>query len=91
MVDVLAVLGNDADAQARCRRMLADESTDPELAAAAATAVASIGTDDDFDDYLQRFRTAETPQLRLRYMYALAEFPTRIRSAARSTSPCRAT
>ena len=32
------------------------------LAAAAATAVASIGTDDDFNDYLHRFRTAETPQ-----------------------------
>ncbi len=76
VVNVLAVLGNDADAQARCRRMLADESTDPELAAAAASAVASIGTDVDFDDYLQRFRTADTPQLRLRYMYALAEFPT---------------
>jgi puromycin-sensitive aminopeptidase len=76
LVNVLAVNGNDADAQARCRRMLNDESTDPELAAAAAVAVASTGTDDDFADYLQRFRTAETPQLRLRYMFALAEFPT---------------
>jgi puromycin-sensitive aminopeptidase len=75
LVNVLAVNGNDADAQARCRRMLNDDSTDPELAAAAATAVASTGTDDDFTDYLERFRTAETPQLRLRYMFALAEFP----------------
>ena len=75
LVNVLAVSGNDADAQARCRRMLNDESTDPELAAASAVAVASTGTDDDFADYLQRFRTAETPQLRLRYMFALAEFP----------------
>ena len=76
LVNVLAVLGNDADAQSRCRRMLTDDSTDPELAAAAASAVAAIGTDDDFDDYLRRFHTADTPQLRLRYMYALAEFPT---------------
>jgi puromycin-sensitive aminopeptidase len=76
LVNLLAVLGNDADAQARCKAMLDDPSTDPELAAAAANAVAAIGTDDDYDDYLQRFRNAETPQLRLRYMFSLAEFPT---------------
>jgi puromycin-sensitive aminopeptidase len=75
LVNVLAVLGNDSDAQARCRTMLDDPSTDPELAAAAANAVAAIGTDDDYDDYVQRFRNAETPQLRLRYMFSLAEFP----------------
>jgi puromycin-sensitive aminopeptidase len=56
--------------------MLTDETTDPELAAAAATAVASTGTDDDYKEYLRRFRTATTPQMRLRYMFALAEFPT---------------
>jgi puromycin-sensitive aminopeptidase len=76
LVNVLAVQGNDADAQARCRKMLDDPSTDPELAAAAANAVASIGTDADYDEYLNRFRTAATPQLKLRYMFALAEFPT---------------
>jgi puromycin-sensitive aminopeptidase len=75
VVGILAVQGNDADAQERCRQMLTDDSTDPELAAAATVAVASIGTDADFDDYVQRFRNAPTPQLRLRYMYALAEFP----------------
>ncbi|MEO7370763.1 MAG: M1 family metallopeptidase, partial [Ilumatobacteraceae bacterium] len=75
LVAVLAIQGNDADAQARCRAMLDDGSTDPELAAAAAAAVASIGTDADYDQYLQRFREAGTPQLRLRYMFALAEFP----------------
>ena len=76
MVAVLAIQGNDADAQARCRTMIDDPDTDPELAAAASAAVASVGTDADFDDYLNRFRTAPTPQLKLRYMYALAEFPT---------------
>ena len=76
LVSILAVLGNDADAQGRCRQMLNDESTDPELAAVAATAVASVGSDADFDDYVERFRTADTPQLRLRFMYSLAEFPT---------------
>jgi puromycin-sensitive aminopeptidase len=55
--------------------MLNDDATDPELAAIAAVAVASIGTDDDYDEFVERFRTAVTPQLKLRYMFALAEFP----------------
>ena len=76
VVAILAIQGNDADAQARCRQMIDDPDTDPELAAAATSAVASVGTDADFDDYVSRFRTAPTPQLKLRYMYALAEFPT---------------
>jgi puromycin-sensitive aminopeptidase len=75
LVAVLAVQGNDADAQARCRPMLADDSTDPELAAAAAVAVASVGGDDDYDEFVQRFRSAATPQLKYRFLYALAEFP----------------
>ena len=36
---------------------------------------ASVGTDDDYDEFVTRFRTAETPQLKLRFMFALAEFP----------------
>ena len=76
LVGILAIQGNDREAQDRCRAMLNDPTTDPELAAVAAAAVASIGTDDDYDDYLERYRTAPTPQLRLRYMFALAEFPT---------------
>ena len=75
-VCILAIQGNDTEAQARCRTMIDDPDTDPELAAAATSAVASVGTDDDFDDYVSRFRNAPTPQLTLRYMYALAEFPT---------------
>jgi puromycin-sensitive aminopeptidase len=75
LVGVLAIQGNDADAQARCRAMLGDDNTDPELAAVAASAVASIGTDADYDQYVDRFRSADTPQLKLRYMFALAEFP----------------
>ena len=76
MVGVLAIQGNDTEAQTRCREMVDDPDTDPELASAATLAVASVGTDADFDDYVGRFRTAPTPQLKLRYMYALADFPT---------------
>jgi puromycin-sensitive aminopeptidase len=75
LVGILAIQGNDADAQARCRKLVNDETTDPELAAVATVAVASIGTDADYEEFHERFRTATTPQLKLRYMFALAEFP----------------
>jgi puromycin-sensitive aminopeptidase len=80
LVGVLAVLGNDSDAQRRCRTLLeaalADPAAvDPELVSAATNAVASSGTDADYDRYLASFRSATTPQEQLRYMYALAEFP----------------
>ena len=59
---------------ARCRQMLNDATTDPELAATAAAAVASVGTDDDDEDYLQRFRTANSPA-QATVMFSLAELP----------------
>ena len=73
---MLAVLGNDADAQARCRAILADAPSDPELVSAATSAVAAVGTDADYDALPgQRSARATTPQDQLRYLYALAEFP----------------
>jgi puromycin-sensitive aminopeptidase len=76
LVGMLAVLGNDSDAQTRCRALLAAGDGDPELIAAATQAVAAVGTDEEYDDYLQRFRTAATPQEQLRFLYALSDFPT---------------
>ena len=76
LVNTTAVLGNDADAQQRCRALLQHEGCDPELLAASVNAVAAVGTDDDYDAYLEKFRSAPTPQEQLRYMYALADFPT---------------
>ena len=76
LVGMLGVLGNDADAQARCRALLDAKGVDPELVAAATGVVASIGGVADYERYLHQFRTAATPQEQLRYMYALAEFPT---------------
>ena len=75
LVGLLAVLGNDPDAQARCRVLLDTPGADPELVAAATTAVAAVGSDADYERYLQSFRTAPTPQEQLRFLYALAEFP----------------
>ncbi|MBI4883545.1 MAG: M1 family metallopeptidase [Actinobacteria bacterium] len=80
LVGALAVLGNDDDAHARCREILESASgsatvPDPELLASATNAVASVGSDDDYERYLTGFKTASTPQEELRFMYALAEFP----------------
>ena len=75
LVSTLAVLGNDADAQALCRTILDGGSADPELIAAATTAVAASGTDADYESFLAQFRSATTPQDQLRLLYALAEFP----------------
>jgi puromycin-sensitive aminopeptidase len=79
LVGMLAVLGNDADAQARCRRIFEEgagrDEADPELVAAATNVVAAFGTASDFDRFLDGFRTADTPQEQLRYLYALGEFP----------------
>ncbi|MDO8392369.1 MAG: M1 family metallopeptidase [Actinomycetota bacterium] len=76
LVGALAVLGGDTDAQQRCRDLMST-STEPELVAAATNAIAANGTDADYEQFLQQFRTAATPQEQLRFMYALAEFPTR--------------
>ena len=75
LTGTLAVLGNDAETQARCRTIVAEGNADPELIAAATNAVAAHGTDADYDEFLTKFRTAGTPQEQLRYLYALAEFP----------------
>jgi len=79
LLGALAVLGNDPDAQARCRTILEQapgtDAVDAELVASATNAIAAVGTDADYDHYLANFRKAATPQEELRFMYALAEFP----------------
>ncbi len=75
LLGMLAVLGNDPDAQARCRALLDEQGADPELVAAATSAVAATGTDGDYERFLAAFHSATTPQEQLRFLYALAEFP----------------
>ena len=77
LVGLLAVLGGDTDAQARCRAIMdGAREADAELVSAATNAVAAVGTDADFDAYLAKYREADTPQEQLRFLYALGEFPT---------------
>ncbi len=76
MVSLVAVLGNDEGAQARCRQIVAaPDGTHPEVVAAATNVVAAVGDAADFDRFVDGFRNAATPQEQLRSLYALAEFP----------------
>ncbi|MFM7687784.1 MAG: M1 family metallopeptidase [Actinomycetota bacterium] len=76
LVSLHAVLGGDADSQARCRALLDDEAAPAELAAAATMVVAAIGDDADQQRYIDAYRSATTPQEKERFLFALAEFPT---------------
>ncbi len=77
LVGLLGALGDDADAQQRCRRIVeAPDGVDPELVAAAITVVATVGDEADYERFLATFRAAPTPQDQLRALYALADFPT---------------
>ena len=78
LVGLSAVLGEDEDAQLRARRLFdaARDGTivDPELLAVATSVVASTGTVEDYEHFVERFRHGATPQEQLRHLYALAEF-----------------
>ena len=76
----LAVTAADPEALERGRRLhdalLADPSSvEPNLAAAAAAAVANRGTAEDYEVFLTRFRRAADPQEERRYRSLLAAFP----------------
>jgi puromycin-sensitive aminopeptidase len=76
LVVLTAVNGADPAATARCRALLDGGTTDPELIAAATSAVAANGDAGDYDRYVDGYRHAATPQDQMRHLYALAEFPT---------------
>jgi puromycin-sensitive aminopeptidase len=80
LIRALAVLGDDRDAQARSVELfevqLADPSAvDPAIAAAVVNVVAATGGPGYYDTFVEKFKTAPTPQEQLRYLYALADFP----------------
>jgi hypothetical protein len=71
-------LGQDAATQVACRALLAaarrGESVDAELLSAATTVAAVSGDVDDYEQMVDGFTHATTPQEQLRHLYALAEF-----------------
>jgi puromycin-sensitive aminopeptidase len=71
----LGILGNAADVQAKAADLLRNPaSVDANVLAAVIPVVAHTGDASCFDDFLRRFRSANTPQEEQRYLYALTAF-----------------
>jgi hypothetical protein len=80
LIRLLAVTGADPEALVRSRELHENylrvpSSVEPNIAAAVAAAVASEGSSEDYEVFIQRFRGAETPQEERRYRSLLAAFP----------------
>jgi len=75
LIQLLAINGQDLDAQTRCRNILFNKThTDPELVAAATNVVAATGDEQDYEWFLTQFRSPSTPQEQIRMLYALTDF-----------------
>jgi puromycin-sensitive aminopeptidase len=75
----LGTLGNDSRAQARAAELYEDArrdatAIDPNVLPALIAILAHAGDARRYDEFLTRFRSAETPQEEQRYLYALAAF-----------------
>ncbi|MGE0880236.1 MAG: M1 family metallopeptidase [Acidimicrobiia bacterium] len=75
LIRALAITGNDSDVIAKARSLNGQEGADPAVLAAALSVVAAFGSDDDYDRSYAAFRATDSPQEQLRYLYALADFP----------------
>jgi len=79
LLRVLGTLGNDEEIQRRARSLYegyrSDETAvDPNLLPALISILAASGGEAEYDEFLQRFKSARTPQEEQRYLYALAAF-----------------
>ena len=79
LVRALGVLGDDSEIQAEARewyaRYKADEhALDPNVLPAVIATLARSGGEAEYEDFLERFRHARSPQEEQRYLYALAGF-----------------
>ncbi|HZN13428.1 MAG TPA: M1 family metallopeptidase [Acidimicrobiales bacterium] len=82
IVAALGVTGADPDVQreaaARHARYVDDRtSLDPDLVAPVISVVAQGGGEAEYTTFLSGYRAPATPQEQIRYLYALAEFPSR--------------
>jgi len=76
LLRALGVLGDDPDVQARAAELYAGAAgtVDPNVLPALIGVLAHAGDAARYDEFLQRFRSASTPQEEQRYLYALAAF-----------------
>ena len=75
----LGTIGNDREAQARTAELYAAATRDPgavdaNILPALIAILAHAGDRRRYDEFLERFRTAKSPQEEQRYLYALAAF-----------------
>ncbi len=80
LIRAMGTIAQDPEIQDEAKRTVSVGRRDGELVeasimAAAVDVAASLGDDADFDDFIESFRSATTPQEELRYLYATASFP----------------
>jgi puromycin-sensitive aminopeptidase len=74
-VGALGTLGHDEGIQAEARRLFEQNELDGDIARAVLRIVASEGRREDYDRFIERWRTAPTPQEEQRYQFGLGDFP----------------
>jgi puromycin-sensitive aminopeptidase len=82
LLRALGTLGNDAGVQARATELYAahargtgEAEIDANVLPALIAILATVGDEARYQEYLERFRRATTPQEEQRYLYALTLFP----------------
>ncbi len=81
LIKAMGTIAEDPDVQYECQRTVSvgrrdPALVDPALMSAAIAVTAHVGDNTDFDDFRRGFAESGSPQEQLRYLYALAEFPT---------------
>ena len=79
LLRTLGTLGNDPEIQERARALYAryqtdEAAVDPNVLPTVIALLAAGGGEREYEEFLQRFKTARTPQEEQRYLYALAGF-----------------
>lgn len=78
LIKLMAYNANDTETQQKAREIFNSaengEAIDAELLNAVTTIVSFIGDENDFNLFKNKFRNANTPQNKLRYLLALANF-----------------
>ena len=80
LIVVAGGLGADPEAWVPARQVLEQATADPasvdqEVHAAVVAVVAALGTAEEFDCFVERWRHASTPQEEQRFLYSLCDFP----------------
>ena len=79
VIRVLGTLGNDEETQAQARALYAryvddERAADPNILPAVISIIATVGGAAEYAEFLQRFRSARTPQEEQRFLFALGAF-----------------